>query len=98
MKPTLIDGPVLFYREEVMFGKKCPSCGAKNSKERMTCIQCSAPFRIFWANPYHRFLKIVDDCLHDELNTKIKKRQAQDNKYPFLHFSPPEPARPVNTE
>ncbi len=24
--------------------KKCPNCGAKNDKERMTCIECGAPF------------------------------------------------------
>ena len=27
-----------------MFKKKCPICGAKNDKERMVCIECSAPF------------------------------------------------------
>ena len=29
-----------------MFRKKCPSCGAKNAKERMACIDCGAPFEL----------------------------------------------------
>ena len=28
----------------MFFKKKCPNCGAKNDKERMTCIMCGAPF------------------------------------------------------
>lgn len=28
----------------MMFKKKCPVCGAKNSKERITCIECGIPF------------------------------------------------------
>ena len=27
----------------MFFKKKCPICGAKNSKERMACIECGAP-------------------------------------------------------
>ena len=27
-----------------MFKKKCPRCGAKNDKARMSCIECGAPF------------------------------------------------------
>ncbi len=29
-----------------MFKKKCPSCEAKNDKERATCIECGAPFEL----------------------------------------------------
>ncbi len=29
-----------------MFKKKCPSCGVKNNKERVTCIECGAPFEL----------------------------------------------------
>jgi uncharacterized OB-fold protein len=30
----------------MMFKKKCPICGAKNSKERMTCAECGAPLAL----------------------------------------------------
>jgi len=29
-----------------MFKQKCPSCGAKNSKERTVCIECGVPFEL----------------------------------------------------
>lgn len=29
-----------------MFKKKCPSCGAKNDKERMSCIECGYIFEM----------------------------------------------------
>jgi hypothetical protein len=30
----------------MMFNKKCPVCGARNSKERMTCVECDRPLNI----------------------------------------------------
>jgi DNA-directed RNA polymerase subunit RPC12/RpoP len=28
----------------MMFNIKCPHCGAKNDKERITCMECGKPF------------------------------------------------------
>jgi len=30
----------------MFFKKKCPSCGAKNDKERMACAECGAPLAL----------------------------------------------------
>ena len=30
----------------MLFRKKCPACGAKNPKERMTCVECGAPLAL----------------------------------------------------
>ena len=27
-----------------MFKQQCPHCGAKNDKERITCMECGKPF------------------------------------------------------
>jgi len=58
--------------------KKCPICGAKNSKERMACIECGAPLA---SGPVETQLSHVSTEAEAHVKTvseKAPKERAED--------------------
>ena len=54
-------------RRFIMFSKrKCPNCGAKNSKERMTCAECGAPLASGQAEDQQAKVKTIRDLIEEK--------------------------------
>ena len=57
-----------------MFKKKCPICGAKNSKERTVCIECGAPFGL---EQVKRELPQVSTEAEAQVKTEVDKASKE---------------------